>query len=92
VKIPENEILRHEPERRRFLLEAQEGTAEITYRLYEKALIVEHTFVPQALRGRGVAERLTRYALKEIQKLGCEIKAECSYTQSFLQRVADQKE
>lgn len=54
---------------------------------YEKSGDVydlQHTFVPEGLRGRGVAEQLVTGALEQIQRQGAKFVPTCPYIQSFL--------
>lgn len=43
-----------------------------------------HTFVPQALRGRGIAAELVEYALSYAQKHNQKVIPTCSYVRSFI--------
>ncbi|PLU23697.1 GNAT family N-acetyltransferase [Sinorhizobium medicae] len=49
-------------------------TGEMTYsRSSPRLVIVDHTFVPDALRGRGVGQALALYAVEEARKGGWKI-------------------
>jgi predicted GNAT family acetyltransferase len=50
-----------------------------------------HTYVPNELRGRGIAERLVRFALETAGKNGKGIDAQCSYVAAFLERHPEYK-
>ncbi len=52
------------------------------------ARVLTHTFVPETLRGRGVAERLVRAALADARAEGRKVVPECSYAARFIQRHA----
>lgn len=52
------------------------------------ARVLTHTYVPEALRGRGVAERLARAALADARAEGRKVVPECSYMARFIQRHA----
>ncbi|NLC09525.1 MAG: N-acetyltransferase, partial [Gammaproteobacteria bacterium] len=45
-----------------------------------------HTFVPNELRGRGIAAILTKAAIEYAQERGLEVLPSCSYVEVFLQR------
>ncbi|MBP7140538.1 MAG: N-acetyltransferase [Opitutaceae bacterium] len=45
-----------------------------------------HTFVPVALRGRGMAEALVTAALEWAQVQSIEVSASCSYVARYLER------
>jgi len=49
-------------------------------------IVVSTTFVPEALRGRGIAGRLTAKLVEFAQENGYKIYPLCSYTQKYLQR------
>lgn len=76
--------VRHEPERQRFvaIVDGIESVAD--YRLSGGQIDFNHTFVPDALRGRGVAEKLVRQALSWARQEGYQIEASCWYVRKFL--------
>lgn len=45
-----------------------------------------HTFVPEEMRGQGVAEQLVRGALDQIRDKGARFLPSCPYVQTFLKR------
>ncbi len=45
-----------------------------------------HTFVDDALRGRGIAGKLTALAVSRIEESGGSVQASCSYGQHWLSR------
>ncbi len=66
--------------------------AHLDYRqLDEQTLDYFHTFVPDALRGQGVAAVLTRAALDYAQHNGLDVVPSCSYVAVYMQRQAQQK-
>jgi hypothetical protein len=77
----------HFPGKQRF--ELRSGTGEpavISYRQEGDRVIIEHTHVPVALRGKGIAASITQDALLEARRLGWKIVPDCSYTESYIQR------
>lgn len=76
--------VRHEPQRQRFvaLVDGVESVAD--YRLSGQRVDFNHTYVPDALRGRGVAEKLVRTALSWARQEGYQIEASCWYVRKFL--------
>jgi predicted GNAT family acetyltransferase len=51
-----------------------------------------HTFVPEELRGHGVAEELVRSALDQIKALGANFIPTCPFVQAFLKRHPEYRE
>ena len=86
----------HEPDRRRFSLTLDHETAEFTYRLAaagsgggeaQAVMIFNHVFVPPAYRGRGVADRLAKFAFDHAAAEGWRVRATCPYlTDAWLPR------
>ena len=62
--------------------------AKVDYRMSGNRMIITHTEVPEALRGKGVAEQLVAFAVKYARKDGLEVVAECDYANQFLNRDA----
>ena len=62
---------------------------ESVIRVSGNRMIITHTEVPEALRGKGVAEQLVAaFAVKYARKDGLEVVAECDYANRFLNRDA----
>ncbi len=74
----------HEPHSQRFvtIVDGHESIAD--YRLAGREIDFHHTFVPDALRGRGIAELLVREALTWARQEDYQIQASCWYVQKFL--------
>jgi uncharacterized protein len=53
---------------------------------------LQHTFVPEELRGHGVADQLVQGALEEIRRQGARFMPTCPYIQSFLKRHPQYRE
>ena|ERR1700737_3456309 len=62
--------------------------ARVDYRMSGNRMIITHTEVPEALRGKCVAEQLLAFAVKSARKDGLEVVAECDYANRFLNRDA----
>ena len=74
----------HEPHRRRFVAVLDGHESVVDYCLSEQEVDFSHTFVPDALRGRGIAEKLVREALAWARQEDYQIQASCWYVQQFL--------
>jgi len=77
--------IQHDTEQQRFVLQLEGGEAILEYRLLTgNGIDFSHTFVPPALRGRGVAEKLVRTGLSWARAQEYEIQASCWYVQRFI--------
>jgi predicted GNAT family acetyltransferase len=77
--------IRHESERQRFVTRQADGEAVLEYRLLPgDGIDFTYTFVPPALRGRGIAEKLVRTGLAWAREQDYEIQASCWYVRRFL--------
>jgi len=77
--------IQHDTEQQRFVLQLEGGEAILEYRLLPgNGIDFSHTFVPPALRGRGVAEKLVRTGLSWACAQEYEIQASCWYVQRFI--------
>lgn len=82
-----NEILRHEPERRRFVLLTDAHTALLEYdQPTPTTLDYRRTFVPSELRGRGVASRLAAFALEHALEQGLRVIPTCPFVAAYIER------
>lgn len=69
--------------------EAQIGDASLAFLHYKhegEHVILDHTFVPNELRGRGMAANLVRAALNEARKLRWWIVPRCTYVARFIEQ------
>jgi len=53
---------------------------------------LKHTFVPEELRGHGVAEELVRTSLDQIKAQGAKFLPTCPFVQAFLKRHPEYRE
>lgn len=79
----------HQPQANRFVIDADGQQAVLDYQLQGQRMAITHTGVPALLRGRGLAEALTRAALAYAQDQGLKVTPACSYAASFLERHAE---
>jgi predicted GNAT family acetyltransferase len=77
--------IQHDIERQRFVLLVEGSEAVLEYRLLAgNGIDFTYTFVPPALRGRGIAEKLVRTGLSWARAQEYEIQASCWYVQRFI--------
>ncbi len=56
------------------------------YRVFGKTMMLTHTGVPQALRGRGIAALLVQAALDHARASQLKVRPDCSYAEVFMRR------
>ncbi|HET8586900.1 MAG TPA: GNAT family N-acetyltransferase [Candidatus Limnocylindria bacterium] len=71
---------------RRFAVRVEGKVARLWYRLDGDRLVLEHTIVPEALSGRGLAGRLVQSALDRARRDGLSIVPECEFASAWLRR------
>jgi len=77
--------INHQPERTRFVLAIDNQEARLEYDLMPRhGINFTYTFVPEALRGQGIAEKLVHTGLAWAREQGFEIEASCWYVRRFL--------
>jgi predicted GNAT family acetyltransferase len=83
---PEETAVVHNPAASRF--ESRVGTqlAVADYTLEDGRIVFTHTYVPTALRGHGIAEKLVRAALEFARFEKRKVVPECSYVAAFIER------
>ncbi len=80
-------ILEDHGSKRRYVVATDAGEAELTLSVLSPArVIADHTFVPDALRGQGVATRLLDALLADARTQGFTIVALCPYVAAQAQR------
>ena len=79
--------VRHNAGLRRFeMCDAGLTEAFLSYTREGDRVILDHTFVPVELRGRGLAAQLTVAALDEARQQGWKVVPQCSYVARFIER------
>ncbi len=76
--------VKHIADKHRFTIYEEGHTAFVSYLLSGNALIIEHTYVPKPLRGRGFAEQLVKAAYDYARDSDLVCQATCSYATSWL--------
>ena len=74
----------HQPEQHCFVCDISGEQARITYRLNGTIIDFDHTFVPPAGRGKGIAALLTDAAVAWAREQGYQITASCDYVHKYL--------
>jgi uncharacterized protein len=76
----------HNPVHSRFEATVEGQRCICQYRVYGKLMMLTHTGVPHALRGRGIAAALVRTALDHARAQGLKVRPDCSYVEAYMQR------
>ncbi len=76
----------HDPVSGRFSTELDGHEAELVYRQQDGRMVIDHTGVPEAIGGRGVAAALVRAALDYARSEGLRVVPQCSYSAAYIQR------
>lgn len=76
----------HDPARQRFHLQVEGHEAELTYQLRDGIMVINHTGVPGAIGGRGVAGQLVRAAFEHARAQGWRVLPACSYAEAWAAR------
>lgn len=80
-----NEItIEHQQDKQRFIIPFEGYEAVLEYQVSGKNIDFNRTFVPNELRGKGLAERLVRHGLRWAKSQDLAIQASCWYVQKFL--------
>ncbi|HEX2794946.1 MAG TPA: GNAT family N-acetyltransferase [Croceicoccus sp.] len=88
-------ITREDRERRgtyRAKVEGHQQAGELTYQKSDGVLVADHTFVPDALRGKGVAARLVDALIADARQEGTKIRPLCSYVVAAFRRHPEWKD
>lgn len=67
-------------------IEHGEEVGEVTFPERDGVYVINHTYVDDRLRGRGIASELVRRAVEEIESRGGRYEATCSYAVLWLAR------
>jgi predicted GNAT family acetyltransferase len=78
--------IRHEPERSRFIAEAEGTKSYVRYVLDGDELDLTSTFVDPTVRGRHVGEKLVKAALEYAQGNGYRVIPTCWFVETVVRR------
>ena len=78
--------IHHDSGARRFTTQVDGHEAELIYRLQDLRMTIDHTGVPDAIGGRGIAGELVKAALDYARAEGLRVVPACSYSAAYIQR------
>ena len=76
----------HDPDARRLHTRVEGHEAELRYSLRGGRMVIDHTGVPDAIGGRGIAGILVKAALDLARARGWRVVPACSYSAAYVQR------
>src|SRR5678815_1448148 len=82
--VPETFDVRDVPERQRFELAVEGQTSFLQYKREGRRIVMVHTEVPPALRGRGLSSILIQGALDAARREGLTVIAVCPTVREYL--------
>jgi len=77
---------------RKFYADVDGHEAVIEYAKMDDVYNLVHTYVPEELRGKGIADRLVRGTLDEIKRQGARFLPSCAYVQAFVKKHPEYQE
>lgn len=76
----------HNAAKSRYEVTVEGRVSVLDYQLQGNRITFTHAGVPPALEGRGIASAMTRFALDEAKANGYQVRALCSFVQSYIDR------
>ena len=76
----------HDPDARRLHTRVEGHEAELRYSLCDGRMVIDHSGVPDAIGGRGIAGILVKAALDLARARGWRVVPACSYSAAYVQR------
>jgi len=81
-------VVRDNPEMCRLETEVGGHLATLRYERHPHAVVLVETDVPAALRGRGVANALAKWAIETAERDALRVVAACPFVRAYMQRHA----
>lgn len=76
----------HNAKENRFEARVEGALCVLDYHLSGALLSIDHTGVPTAVEGRGIAAALTREALETARRESWRVAPNCAYAKSYIER------
>lgn len=84
--------VRQNEEERKFYADLEGQEAVVEYAKMGDVYNLAHTYVPEELRGKGVANQLVRGTLDEIRRQGARFLPSCPFVQAFVKKHPEYQE
>ncbi|NCS88000.1 MAG: hypothetical protein AUK34_14545 [Ignavibacteria bacterium CG2_30_36_16] len=82
-----NDEVKHSKEKQLFFIDIGNQRAELKYFMEtENVMNVMNTYVPDSLRGKGIAGKLVEECLHYAKENSCRIIPSCSYVYSYIKK------
>lgn len=78
--------IQHDPDNGSFFADVEGQRCEADYQLIDGIMWINHTGVPRALEGRGIAAQLVAAALAWARSQQLKVRPTCSYVVSYMRR------
>ncbi len=78
--------IEHSDQKCQFRMSVDGQDCILEYRLDEPVMTITHTWVPEALGGRGLAGEITRHALEFARDRHWQVVPVCSYVAAYIRR------
>ena len=78
--------IQHQPATRRFTTTVDGQVGYVEYSQEGDVLAIDHTIVPAAIGGRGIAGDLVKAALEHARSSGLRVRPSCSYADGYMKR------
>jgi uncharacterized protein len=78
--------IRHDTRAQQFRIDEGASAAVLQYRRTGPRITFLHTFVPEEMRGRGVAQQLAHAGLEHAKAESLEVEPLCTFVQSYLKQ------
>ena len=76
----------HDVEKQKFYVIVDDIESHLEYVKKDDVLILNHTYVPNMLRGKGIAGKIVKIALTYAQDNNLKIIPACTYVADYIQR------
>jgi predicted GNAT family acetyltransferase len=83
---PVRVMVDHDPSAEQFRIRVEDHVARLQYRRRRGRIYFIHTEVPEALQGRGLADRLARAGLEFAQANGLRAIPACPFVAAYIRR------
>ena len=81
-----SDSVRHDPGQNRFVVQSDGAEAVLEYRATQDSIDFFRTYVPESLRGKGLAAKLVEQGLSYAKEKNLRVIPTCSYVKKYLEK------